>query len=51
MKFMVTMKELQRNGTVRLIKQYADAPSEQEVIDWYGLEEPDIIDYKIKKLD
>lgn len=51
MKFKITMRELQRNGTERIIEQYADAPSRQAVIDWYGLDEPDIIEYKIEKLD
>lgn len=51
MKFKVIMRELQRDGTERLIEQYAVASSEQAVIDWYGLKEPDIIEFKIEKID
>lgn len=51
MKFRITMKELQRDGSIRVLQQRAEAPSEQDVIDWYGLNEPDIIEFKITKLD
>ena len=45
--FEVTMEERGRDGVVRTIKQTAVCETRQQVIDWYGLEEPDIISYTI----
>lgn len=47
-KYKVTMKEMGKDGEVRTIQQTAVCNSEREVIEWYGLNEPDIIDYKIE---
>lgn len=45
--FEVTMRELGRDGQVRTIKQMAQCPSREKVIEWYGLNEPDILEYEI----
>lgn len=47
--FKVTMRERAADGTVHKLKQTAICESEKQVIDFYGLKEPDIISYKIKK--
>ena len=49
-KFKVTMVEL-RNGTTHTIEQTAICETRQQVIDWYGLNEPDIVSYKIEVID
>ncbi len=48
MKFKVTMVERQKDGTTHTIEQTAICRTRQEVIDWYGLNEPDIVSYKIE---
>lgn len=48
--FKVTMTEQGRDGSMLTIEQIADAPSRQHVIDWYGLNEPDILDYQIEQI-
>jgi len=45
--YKVTMVELQKDGTTRTIIQQAHCRDRQEVIDWYGLEQPDILSYTI----
>lgn len=48
--FEVTMKEAGRDGVVRTIEQTAICNSRREVIEFYGLNEPDIISYAIKEI-
>lgn len=48
-KFKVTMTEINRFG-VHTLEQTAICSNEREVIKWYGLEEPDILSYKIEKI-
>ena len=48
--FEVTMKEAGRDGLVRTIEQTAICNSRREVIEFYGLNEPDIISYAIKEI-
>ena len=48
--FKITMKERQRDGSVRTLNQTAICRNRQEVIDWYGLEEPDIVSYTIEEI-
>lgn len=47
-KFKVTMEERQKDGSVRTIEQTAICSTRKQVIDWYGLNEPDIVSYKIE---
>lgn len=47
--FKVTMSERQRDGSIRIIEQTAVCDNAQDVIRWYGLEEPDIVDYTIEE--
>ena len=49
-KFEVIMVEC-RNGKTTTLKQIAYCNSQQEIIDWYGLKEPDILSYEIKEMD
>lgn len=46
----VRMQEL-RDGRVRTLHQTARCASPQQVIDFYGLNEPDIIDFVITPID
>lgn len=48
MKFKVTMQERQKDGSIHTIEQTAVCQTRQQVIGWYGLNEPDIVDYKIE---
>ena len=48
-KFEVTMEEMGRDGVVRTLTQTAYCETRQQVIEWYGLDEPDIISYSIKE--
>ena len=48
-KFKVRMVERQKDGTTRTLNQIAVCESRQQVIEWYGLEEPDIVDYDIEE--
>lgn len=50
-KFKVTMKEKGRDGSIRTLEQTAICQSRQQVIEWYGLNEPDIVDYNIEPID
>lgn len=47
--FEVTIKERGKDGVVRTLKQTAVCETEQQVVDWYGLKEPDVLEYKIEK--
>ena len=49
-KFKVTMTEVSKYGMHKL-EQIAVCDSERDVIKFYGLDEPDIFDYKIEKLE
>lgn len=51
MKFKVTMEERQKDGSIHTIEQTAVCQTRQQVIDWYGLNEPDIVSYKIEEED
>ncbi len=46
----VTMVERQSDGTTHTITQTAICDSRREVIEWYGLNEPDIVSYSIKEV-
>lgn len=46
-KFKVTMKERGADGKIRTIEQTAICENRRQVIEWYGLNEPDIISYSI----
>ena len=48
--FKVKMKEIGRDGKVRTIEQLANCETRKQVIDWYGLKEPDIIEYTIDEI-
>lgn len=48
--FRVTMQERQKDGSVRELNVEASAPNRQKVIDWYGLNEPDIVSFKIEEI-
>jgi hypothetical protein len=50
MKFKVTMQERQKDGSIRTIEQTAVCQTRQQVIDWYGLNEPDIVSYKVEEV-
>ena len=41
------MEERQRDGSIRTLTQTAVCQNRQQVIEWYGLDQPDIISYKI----
>lgn len=47
--FRVTMKDV-RGGEVRTLTQDAYCESRAQVIEFYGLNEPYIVDYKIEEL-
>lgn len=49
-KFKVTMTEVSKYGMHKL-EQIAVCDSERDVIKFYGLHEPDILNYKIEKLE
>lgn len=48
--FIVTMQERQKDGSILELKVEASAPSREAVIDWYGLNEPDIVSFKIEEM-
>ena len=48
--YKVTMNERQKDGSIRTLTQTAVCPSRKDVIKWYGLEEPDIVSYKIEEI-
>ena len=45
--FEITMNELGKDGKVRTITQTAICQNRRQVIEWYGLNNPDIISYSI----
>ena len=49
MRFKVTMHERQADGCVRTLTQTAVCGCRQDVGDFYGLDEPDIVDYVIEE--
>jgi len=49
-KYKVTMVERQKDGTTHTITQTAVCRNEHEVINFYGLNEPDIVSYDIEFL-
>lgn len=49
--FKVTMQELGKDGKVRTIEQKAYCENRQQVVNLYGLNEPDILDYTIEEED
>lgn len=49
-KFKVTMNERQRDGSIHTIEQTAICQSRQQVIEWYGLNQPDIVSYHIEPI-
>ena len=50
-KFEITMVERQKDGSTRTLTQTAVCSTRQQVIDWYGLNEPDIVSYDIKVVE
>lgn len=50
-KFKVTMQERQPDGSIRTLTQTAVCTNKSQVIEWYGLTEPDIVDYTIETID
>ena len=49
--FKVIMVEAQKDGTTKTITKTAHCEDRQQVIDWYGLEEPDIVSYDIIEIN
>jgi len=49
-KFKITMNELQKDGSVHTLTQHAVCENRDQVIEFYGLEEPDILSYKIEEI-
>ena len=45
--FEITMDELGKDGKVRTITQTAICRNRRQVIEWYGLNQPDILSYTI----
>lgn len=45
--FNVTMVELQKDGSTLTLEQTAYCETRQQVIDFYGLDQPDILSYSI----
>jgi hypothetical protein len=48
--YKVIMNERQKDGSVRTLNQTTRCENRQQVIEWYGLEEPDIVSYKIEEI-
>lgn len=48
--FIVTMKERGADGRIHTLEQTAVCKDRRQVIDWYGLNEPDIIEYNIQEV-
>lgn len=46
-KYKVTMVERQKDGTTCTLTQTAYCETEKQVIDFYGLNEPDIVSFNI----
>lgn len=49
-KFKIVMDERQMDGSIHTITQFAVCQTRQQVVEWYGLNEPDIVDYTIEEL-
>lgn len=49
-RFEITMKEMGKDGKIRTLTQTAICENRKQVIDFYGLNEPDIISYAIKEV-
>lgn len=47
-KFKVTMNERRPDGSIHTIEQTAICESRRQVVEFYGLNEPDIVSYKIE---
>ena len=45
------MQERGRDGKVHTINQTAVCESRKQVIEWYGLEESDIVSYNIEEIN
>ena len=50
-RFEITMVERQKDGSTRTLNQTAVCETRQQVIDWYGLNEPDIVSYSITPVE
>lgn len=48
--YKVIMNEMQKDGSIRTLARTAIVESRQAVIDWYGLNEPDIVSYTIEEI-
>lgn len=44
------MNERQHDGSIRTLNQMAICESRQELIKWYGLDQPDIESYTIEEV-
>ena len=49
--YRVTMQERQADGSIKTLKQLAVCESMSAVIEWYGLNNDDIVSYEIKMVD
>ena len=49
--FKVTMKERRPDGSIHTIEQTAICESRRQVVEFYGLNEPDIVSYRIEEID
>lgn len=50
MKFRVIMEERQQDGSIHTMERTAICQNEKAVIDFYGLDEPDIVSYTIEEI-
>lgn len=50
-RFEITMVERQKDGSTRTLTQMAVCSDRKQVIEWYGLNEPDIVSYSIKEVE
>jgi hypothetical protein len=48
--YKITMEERQKDGSIRTLTQTAYCRDRQEAIEWYGLNEPDIVSYTITEV-
>ena len=49
--YKVTMQERQLDGSICTITKTAVCTNKSQVIEWYGLTEPDIVSYDIKVVE
>lgn len=49
--FKVTMQERQPDGSIRTLVKTAVCTNKSQVIEWYGLTEPDIVSYEIEEIN